>query len=167
MGIGRRVYFIGGSTGGGPTSSVEIYDILTDTWKTGTPMPSARVAPTIAMGRDHRLYVIGGIKRTTPVPGGGTTPPPGSGSGGAPSSPPEEAKAVDIYDPRWDAWIAGPEIATGRHSLASTTMRDGRILAIGGWSGGGRLAPILQHADVEALVTLPEGGGREPRDSRD
>jgi galactose oxidase len=46
-------------------------------------------------------------------------------------------KKTSIYDPKTDAWTAGPDMTTARGYQASTTLSDGRVFTIGGsWSGG-------------------------------
>lgn len=43
--------------------------------------------------------------------------------------------SLDIYDPLTDLWREGPSMLIGRRNLASTTLEDGRIFAIGGFDG--------------------------------
>ncbi|KAH8582490.1 POZ+kelch domain with kelch repeats at the C-terminus [Cryptosporidium sp. chipmunk genotype I] len=43
--------------------------------------------------------------------------------------------SLEIYDPLTDSWREGPSMLIGRRNLASITLEDGRIFAIGGFNG--------------------------------
>ncbi|EAK90279.1 POZ+kelch domain protein with kelch repeats at the C-terminus [Cryptosporidium parvum Iowa II] len=43
--------------------------------------------------------------------------------------------SLEIYDPLTDSWRVGPSMLIGRRNLASITLEDGRIFAIGGFNG--------------------------------
>ncbi|KAJ1611248.1 POZ and kelch domain-containing protein [Cryptosporidium canis] len=43
--------------------------------------------------------------------------------------------SLEIYDPLTDSWREGPSMLIGRRNLASITLDDGRIFAIGGFDG--------------------------------
>ena len=48
-----------------------------------------------------------------------------------------DSEKTSIYDPRTDAWTAGPAMTTPRGYQASATLSDGRVFTIGGsWNGG-------------------------------
>ena len=48
-----------------------------------------------------------------------------------------DSEKTSIYDPKTDAWTAGPDLTTPRGYQASATLSDGRVFTIGGsWSGG-------------------------------
>lgn len=90
-----RIYVAGGRnsgvpTGGGDLSVLEIYDIASDTWTTGTPMPTP-LADGYAILLSTKIYVFGG-----------STP-----SGTASSS-------TFIYDISSDTWSTGAPSPDGR-----------------------------------------------------
>jgi hypothetical protein len=103
-----RLHLIGGRSGG-VKSSVEIYDVESDTWSEGTPMLEPRSAfATIVLGGE--IWVCGG-EAFEP-----------------------EARVIDtveIYDPTTDSWTPGPPLPVGIHGLAGFTYNDA-IYLIGG-----------------------------------
>lgn len=61
---GGRIYVVGGRTttapgGGGELSSVEVFDIASQTWLTAPPMPEPR-SDALVLAQDGHLYVFGG-----------------------------------------------------------------------------------------------------------
>jgi len=66
--ITNSIYVFGGITdffNGTVTDLVQIYDVATDTWSTGTPMPAERFFPgTVYYDPNGKIYVAGGIDGT-------------------------------------------------------------------------------------------------------
>jgi hypothetical protein len=64
----NKIYVFGGVTDffiGIVTDIVQIYDVATDTWSTGTPMPAERFFPgTVYYDPNGKIYVAGGIDGT-------------------------------------------------------------------------------------------------------
>jgi N-acetylneuraminic acid mutarotase len=102
----------------GELNSVEIYNPVTDTWRSGPPMSVARggfgaaVAP---VGEDGRIYVAGGEVLT-----------------GAR----ETLTSVEIYDLATEQWTAGPDLPVGLHGMPMVAYED-TLYVIGGsdWAG--------------------------------
>ncbi|MBI4027689.1 MAG: HYR domain-containing protein, partial [Verrucomicrobia bacterium] len=113
--VGDKIYVIGGRQGGAPFSgaplnTVEIYDIATDTWSTGAPMPTARgdVYSVAAIGT--KIYVAGGNL-------------------GFFSS--TSLDVLEIYDTVSNTWTTGPSMPTAR-SNATAASCGGKFHVIGG-----------------------------------
>jgi N-acetylneuraminic acid mutarotase len=63
---GRRIYLIGGDSGGAPSDAIQVYDTSTDLFVTGGRLPSARRG--LAAGfLNGELVVAGGIRTDTSV----------------------------------------------------------------------------------------------------
>jgi N-acetylneuraminic acid mutarotase len=63
VGPDNRIYVIGGSAAYDSTNSLavtRVYDLRTDMWTEGAPMPTPRNCPGAALGPDGKIYVIGG-----------------------------------------------------------------------------------------------------------
>jgi hypothetical protein len=67
--IGKRIYVIGGEGGGGTFDEVEMYNTVADTWKSMTPMPTARHGIQGVVWKSGILIADGGTKQG----GGGAT----------------------------------------------------------------------------------------------
>lgn len=149
--VNRTIYVVGGSipSAGGPATAlatVEAYDVLTNTWTTKMPMPTARSTPAAA-AVNGTLYVIGGdgtgsVEAYDPIADSWSaraSMPSGGGAhravalngliyavGGSPIS-------VKVYNPALDSWAAlvssMPPPVNGQFALA---VLDGRLFAAGG-----------------------------------
>lgn len=106
-----EIYAVGGWTGNF-TNAVEIYNVTTNSWKAGTPLPEARADGAIQVLND-KLYALGGD---------------GPGGGGGTST-------VWEYDSVSNVWRPQAPMPTGRRSLASAVL-GGKIYAISGVEGG-------------------------------
>jgi hypothetical protein len=114
-----KLYVIGGTVGscfpGGWASNVpmnEVYDIATDTWSTGAPMPTARSGVAAAV-LDNKIYVIGGEGWVDE-------------SGGV-------FRTNEAYDPKSNSWIEMAPMPTARHGFAKGVL-DGKLYAVSGVS---------------------------------
>jgi Protein kinase domain/Kelch motif len=108
-----RILAIGGITEGlGPDAvlgSVEAYTPRTDRWQPLAPLRTPRRGLAAAVGRDGRVWAIGGFDN----------------AGAA-------LRSVEVYDPRSGTWSAGPPLVHARADLAAVATREGSIYAIGG-----------------------------------
>ena len=105
--IGRRIYVVGGVSGGERRTTLEAYNIDTGEWESRKPMSSPRDhLGAAALG--GRLYVLGGRRN-------------------------DEISLSDFerYDPASDTWerLPGPPEATAGFGF---TAANGRLIAAGG-----------------------------------
>ncbi len=109
-----RIYAIGGrSVVGGVTTDVssgEAYSPTSRTWTAIAPMPEARTDMGGTVGRDGRIYVVGGSIAS------GTT------------------NTALAYSPVTNTWTPIAAMPTAREALAVALGRDGRIYAFGGYT---------------------------------
>ena len=116
--VGEKIYLIGGSIESESSSiaersaQVEIYDPVTDTWATGSPIPTA-VGGYASAVLDGKIYVVSGVAI-------GST----------------RTNLTQIYDPKTDEWSLGAAIPMSVSSAAagSTTGLNAAkaIYVIGG-----------------------------------
>ena len=113
--LDNSIFVIGGRlsadpcSGGPYVSTVERYDIDTDTWTTVAHLPSAR-SDLAAVAHGGKIYVFGGCA-------GAVT------------------DEVDMYDPQTNTWTTGlTPMPTPRASLAAGHSGQS-VYLIGGWNG--------------------------------
>ncbi|MFT4540487.1 MAG: hypothetical protein ACI841_002129 [Planctomycetota bacterium] len=106
--------------GGGNSSdllAMDVYDPTGNVWLTNNPITLTPWAPlpaprylevTGAIGRDNRLYLIGG------------------------DGYPYETGVVDVYDPITNSWGSGTPEPTTRNGQAAVALGS-RVFAVGGW----------------------------------
>ena len=113
--VDGKIYTIGGGAGV-RLSTVEVYDPANNTWRSVAKMPTARYNLDTAVVAG-KIYAIGGeFDWRTPLP------------------------IVEMYDPATDKWQALPPMpAENRRSAFAATVVDGKIYAIGGHNGVGRI----------------------------
>ena len=99
----RLVYVIGGSPNTNATTSVEIFDSLTNSWTAGVALPAARKHAAAAV-LEGKIYVVGGSRSSS---------------------------KVEVFDPQAGAWAEIAPMQDGRSKLAAVVV-DGRLFAIGG-----------------------------------
>jgi N-acetylneuraminic acid mutarotase len=172
--IGGKLYSAAGENATtGQLTSMEIYDIATDTWSSG---------PSMSVGRNHvagaaargDFYVFGGrppdtgldvAERFDPESGSWSTLPPmkvaRSGIaaatvdrgvvvfGGEQSVPGGHTiPQVEIYDPRRNRWGMLPSMRTPRHGLGGAS-KGNRVYALeGGPEAGASASRKLEYLDV-------------------
>ena len=114
-----KLYAIGGTVGScfptGWASNVamnEVYDIVTDTWSTSTPMPSARSGIGAAV-IDGKIYVIGGEGWVDEWGG--------------------VFRTNEAYDSKSNKWVEEAPMPTARHGFARGVI-DGKLYAVSGTS---------------------------------
>jgi N-acetylneuraminic acid mutarotase len=127
-----RIYAIGGSDAQylGIFASVVALTPGASQWVPVAPMPTARQLPAAATGIDGRIYVVGGanIVSLTVI---------------------NVVNVVEIYTPSANQWVAGAPMPTARYDAAVAAADDGRIFAIGGFSG----SAILDVVEVYSPAT--------------
>jgi len=96
------------------------------------PEPSARYGFGAALGKDGRIYVIGGVNGFTQ----------------------DFANDVEAYDPAANRWTSLAPIPTPRDRLAVVAGPDGRIYAIGG-DGVGVYFKTVEAYDPATIRGLP------------
>ncbi|MCP3982191.1 MAG: hypothetical protein GY716_23025 [bacterium] len=136
------VFAVGGSGGGGPVGSVEIYNPVTGQWDPD-PFPPPPPLPTPRRGVGAawvpRFGVQGGMLGTVFVVGGSTS---GSGPGSGTPSAINEA-----YDVELGVWVGLSPMPVALTDVYSTTYSraTGRVYVIGGYAG--TPAPLVQIYD--------------------
>ena len=104
-----KIYCIGGySNDSTITNTLEIYNIVNNTWTTGNPMITARNALTSVI-YNSKIYCIGGYGSSY-------------------------LNTVEIYDIVNNTWTTGTPITTARDGLTSQ-LYNGKIYCIGGYNG--------------------------------
>jgi hypothetical protein len=107
--IGGAVYAAGRYS---PTVTVQIYDIATDTWSSGPPLPSPRSELGATLGADGRIYAFGGFD----------------------SGARREAFSLDPNDLA-GGWSELPPMPSPHELTSAVTGPDGTMYVIGGWDG--------------------------------
>ena len=118
--IGGLVYVVGGSTGPSTyLNSLEIYDPTTDSWSSGTSMPTARAFMAYAVA-NGKFCVIGG------------------------NGNPLYITAVEVYNPATDSWTTGTSTPTSRSDHAAAAIGD-TVYVFGGYYVGSRLTTLEKY----------------------
>ncbi|MCR9143970.1 MAG: DUF6519 domain-containing protein [bacterium] len=152
-----RIYLLGGGTAGGvDTVANDIYDIATDTWSVGSPIPGT-VGQWTGGLIGTKIYVFGFFNGTLHIY---DIPTDDWSFGASFPAATSQMSAVVLndrlyviggwngsanvattheYDPATDAWtpLASMSVARGRVGLAAA---NGKIYAIGGQAGGSNVA---------------------------
>jgi hypothetical protein len=142
-----KIYVIGGrkygrvkdqygniaGTEGHVLDTVECYDPEKNAWEYVKPMSSSRFLFAAVVGRDDKIYVFGGASKQGE-----------SGASGVLS-------AVEVYDPKTNAWSFRKPMPEARDSHAGVLAADGKIYLLGGSAGG--LNPPLR----DVLIYDPAG----------
>ena len=98
-------------------AEAELYDPATGLWSPAGTLSDARGYHTATLLADGRVMVAGGDWRHCP------------GSGGCGEG---TLATTEIYDVSANAWSPGPQLITPRSFHASTLLRDGSVLSVGG-----------------------------------
>jgi N-acetylneuraminic acid mutarotase len=115
-----KIYVIGGTIGSGDiygqqlvTDANEVYDPLTDTWETRTPLPTPRQdlgAETV----NGKIVTLSGVRHEALF----IT---------------RRFGVTEVYDPSMDSWSSKASIPTSVWDYASTIV-DNKIYVLGGWN---------------------------------
>jgi len=114
--VDGKIYVIGGSDsepGYDPILAVEVYDPSMDSWTRKADLPTARMIHSASVV-NGKIYVVGGYKTYD--------------SGVLLST-------VQEYDPVTDTWTRKADLPTPRRAALATSVVDGKIYAIGGFTG--------------------------------
>lgn len=199
----ERVLVIGGGSGTGGSTGVEVYDVAAGTWTARAALPQPRSgmgAIRLATGpHAGQVLVVGGNDSGTQYASALRYDPASDGwvtlgtslqtarhfpqvvalpSGkiliaGGDTYAYDPTVAVDVYDPTTDTLAPGPAMTSARTNFRLERLADGKILAIGGYSGSAARAtteifdettntwsagPSLANARYDlGSVTLPYG----------
>ena len=134
-GVAGKLYVVGGCAFNSDcrvnlTGMLQIYDPATNTWSSGSPMPTPR--GSMAGGAiGGKLYVAGG---------------------GGPCPPCISLATLEIYDPSTGAWTTGAPMPTSVH-LVGAAVTSGKLYVLGGlhWPPPGW--PTINY-DVRATVQV-------------
>ena len=144
-----KALFAGGASGFSPNAALataELYDPATGTFSpTGNDLAIARQSSGISRLNDGKILITGGNTAGNNLNGTGVT-------------------AVDLYDPGTNMFSPGTPINSGRSLHAQVTLRDGRVLVVGGaqrdaelfdpmtniWTVSANLLPVTLK-DMKAL----------------
>lgn len=116
------VLAVGGNDGTNPLSIVEFYDPTADSWRSMTPMITAR------QGLAAAPVTLGGAMGVLAVGGGGNY---------------GYFSAAEFYNPAASSWSAVTQMPTARQALGAASVTVGGVtgvLAVGGTNNGGTLA---------------------------
>lgn len=112
-----RVFLAAGA--GLQSSSTALFDPSTMMWSSGTPLPTARELPQVAMSADGRVYVFGGSDGVSTY-----------------------YDTVDVFDPTTRLWGAGPTMPSARAGGGAVRGADLRIYLVGGLGETSRLSTV-------------------------
>jgi len=128
-----RVLVAGGVTaGGGTTSTVEIFDPITNSWMTaGLGMVEARSGATAALLPDGRVLVAGGQNGST------------------------ISSTIEVFDPALGAFTSAGMMSSPRMQHAMTAMQDGRVLIAGGFNGS---IPVVSTDIFDSVTGMVSAG---------
>lgn len=106
----NKIFVFGGRTLQTPQGATQIYDPVTDSWTTGTPMPTPIVTPAFGTYKDSLVYIFGGLNDAT---GTGTN-------------------MVQIYDTYNDTWSMGtPKPGSADYGLRGGIVNNKIVIAGG------------------------------------
>jgi hypothetical protein len=136
---GQALFAGGASAFAGPASlsSAETYDPATQTFSfTDNNLSVARQGFGVTTLNDGRVLIAGGNSSGSNLGGGGVT-------------------AVDIYDPATRLFTAANSMNLGRSLHAQVTLRDGRVVVIGGARDSAEVFDPVANAWTLAPGRLP------------
>lgn len=135
-----KALFAGGASGfaaGAVLATAELYDPATGTFSpTANNLSVARQGYGISRLNDGRILISGGSTAGNQLGGTGIT-------------------AVDIYDPDTNTFSAAAPMHAGRSLHAQLTLRDGRVLVIGGAQRDAELYDPLTNTWQASSGLLP------------
>jgi len=123
-------------------NSTEIYDAVNDHWILGAPMATGRVRHTASLLPNGHVLVVAGADQG----------PAGQASTGVDQRPPLSV-STEIYDPRVNQWVPGPDTGQEYVDHTATVLQDGRVLVVGAASQ--QPAEIYDPASKRWALTGP------------
>jgi len=187
-----KVLVIGGTTPGVPphfdptVSSVEIYDPVTDSWSSASPLPVARTMHSATLLPSGKVLVAGGQTSTGPYsydpidtaviydpildtwsPAGSLSSPRFSHTAillpsgkvlvaGGADVVGYQTAECDIYDPTTNSWSVAPPLKYARSQATLTLMLSGKVLAAGGAFDGSLTSEVYDPGLTPDLSRLPK-----------
>ena len=163
--ISGKIYAWAGNVASNTNSAtLELYDVATNTWSAGAPLPNAARGMVGVAGNDGLLYSMAGFGTgflntafrynpatniwssltSVPIPvwqAAGAVAPDGrifmmGGQSGSGSA----GTTNQIYTPTTDIWTVGAAVPTGLHGATAVTDASGLIHLLGGFDGATTLA---------------------------
>jgi N-acetylneuraminic acid mutarotase len=126
-----KIYKMGGKNATDYQTALEIYDIVTDTWSFGTPLPEPTGFAS-SWTQDGLIYIAGGV-----VASGVAT------------------NAIYAYDPVLQAWFSVAGLPDTRWGAAAAVYGDTIVMA-GGLVGGVDFVNVSASAIYGGWVALPD-----------
>lgn len=181
-GADGRIYVLGGyDLQLNLNSAVDAYNPGSDTWTTVTNLPpqGPLVEFAVAVGRDGRIYVFGGLDASgicnlaeaydplsnlwttlAPLPApladaAAVTGPDGriyvlGGVTGPDLGTSSVSAGVEIYDPAQNTWSRGADMPAGRQYPSAVLAGDGKIYVLGGGTPGHVVGSSDENLSVDA-----------------
>ena len=131
VGVGRKLYSIGGFDGSKRLSSVDIYDPQLERWSEGPAMPTPRSAFGAACDSKGNIYCIGGYSNS------------------------QHITAVEILDSKTKQWREGPPLQEKRSYVQAAAIGN-NIYAVGGTNGTTRLKSVEKLSNGDRWVPVAE-----------
>lgn len=132
----NRLYAIGGETTGGRTvSTVDIYDLQVNDWRSGPALPAA-VANLAAATFGERIYVAGGNSR--------------SSDNAQPAAPITISNGFFVFDPESDQWSSAGQLPNPLAG-AALVANENALYLLGGWDGRAMHDEIWQLTPPAAI----------------
>lgn len=185
-----KLYLLGGTTGSGPTSAVQVYDPAGDTWQAHAPLPEPRFGGAEAV-QGNMVYLAGGggaanseqsllayntdTGSCTPL-GSLITPRFGAAAAivdnkmyviGGSNSSDGVLNTIEEHDLSTGASVIKSTLLPGARELATAVALNGRIYIVGGMDASGAPSASCWEYDpaansITAKNPLPYArGGRE------
>jgi N-acetylneuraminic acid mutarotase len=186
--VNNKIYLVGGKiySNASPysieTSLTEIYDPSTNTWTTGTPLPTPIYGYASAV-MDGKIYVVGGSRNAGPVDSNQVYDPQSDNwtleanlpeletfaaaaatqNYMAPSRlyfiggflPNAYSGSTQVYNPGNNSWSTGAAMPTPRADLGIAVIND-VLYAIGGYDGTNWLSTVEQYNPIGYGTVPPQ-----------
>jgi N-acetylneuraminic acid mutarotase len=128
-------------------AGVDVYDAVSNTWKTVAPMHHARQLHAATFGPDGKLYVFGGFAGVGMYMESPSAPDDSAKNAAEKQSWTSSLASVECYDPATDTWTEKAPMPQPRQAMGTALGADGRIYVVGG-SQSFRGAVPLDTVDI-------------------